>query len=127
MPVAVSSSAVALVSQQDGCDDIQDFPQQFEILATAIINIIESCRHIILPRIPRLRVLDVLRADDRSPQQKVDALKHMLSTVGQALLVLAITATLWHVGSAIMHVLEVVLWPVLVPLKILKWVRGGRG
>ena len=125
MPVVMASSAEPPASQQDGSHDFQDFPQPFEILATAIVSIVDACRHVILPRIPHLRVLAVLRADDRSPQQKVDALKHILSTAGQALIVLGITATFWHVGSAIMHGFEVILWPVLVPFKILRWLGGG--
>ena len=125
MPVVMASSAEPPASQQDGSHYFQDFPQPFEILATAIISIIDACRHVILPRIPHLRVFAVLRADDRSPQQKVDALKHILSTAGQALIILGITATLWYVGSAIMHGFEVILWPVLVPFKILRWLGGG--
>ena len=118
-PFAVDSSAV------QSSDKHSDFPQPFEILATAIISIIDACRHVILPHIPHLTAVDVLRADDRSPQQKVDALRYMLSTAGQAIMVLGITAISWYVGSAIMHVLEVVLWPVLVPFKILRWLGNG--
>ena len=125
MPVVMASSAEPPASQQDGSHYFQDFPQPFEILATAIISIIDACRHVILPRILHLRVFAVLRADDRSPQQKADALKHILSTAGQALIILGITATLWYVGSAIMHGFEVILWPVLVPFKILRWLGGG--
>ena len=121
MPVALDSSAEHI------WDNNLDFPQPFDILATAIVGIIDACRHIILPRVPHLRVFDVLGAEDLSPQQKVDALKYMLSTAGQAFMVLGITTILWYVGSAIMHVLEIVLWPVLVPFKILRWLGGGAG
>jgi hypothetical protein len=77
--------------------------------------------------ISRIGFIEVLRAYDRTPKQKLEAMLQALSTVGQAMILLAITATLWHVGSAVVHVFEIVLWPFVLPLKILRWLGGGGG
>ena len=99
--------------------------QVSEMLLTAVISIIDTCRQIHLPALPRIGVLRILSAEDTTPQQKADALKTILSSTGQAVLLLMAIAMLWQVGSAVMHAFEMLLWPLLVPFKLLRWVVSG--
>ena len=96
------------------------------MLASAIIRSIVACHQKIAPRLPRIQVVDVLQAKDKTMQQKIDALRQLLSTAGQAMILLAFTVVLWYVGSAAMRVLEVVLWPIIMPIRVLKWLGGAR-
>jgi hypothetical protein len=104
----------------------EEMPKIFELLATALITVIEARQHVIVPAIPRLRFIEVLRAEDRTTHHKIEALRHLLAKVGQALVLLSITAILWHVGSAVAHTFEIVLWPVIMPFRVLKWIGAGR-
>jgi hypothetical protein len=106
--------------------DHQDTVPLMEHLAAAVISIIDAFRYLIAPIVPRLAVIDYLRAE-QTPQQKLDAMKRMLSTSGQALVLLVLAATLWHVGSAVVRVFEVVFWPMVLPFRILGWMGGGTG
>ena len=75
--------------------------------------------------LPRVRAMDVLYAEDTTPQQKVSALKTMLSSVGQVLILLSVVAMVCQIGSVVVSAVEMVLWPVLVPIKVLRWLGGG--
>lgn len=99
-------------------------PQLSEIFITAFVGAVDACRNVQLPSLPRIGIFAVLYAEDTTPQQKVSALKTMLSSAGQAVLFLTIIAMIWQVGSLVVRVLEMLLWPFMVPLKILRWLAG---
>lgn len=103
----------------------QEGSQILEHLATAVISITDTCRRMSVLAMPRVRVLDILRADNKTPQQKLDVLRQLFSTTGLAILLLAISAILWHVGTALKHAFENVLWPVVLPFRILRWLGSG--
>ena len=100
-------------------------PWLFEVLVTGAVAVLETCRSVRMPGLPRIRTIDVLKADNASPQQKVDALKTIVSSTGQALVLLTATAIIWQVGSAFAHMLEMLFWPLLVPFKILRWLADS--
>lgn len=75
-------------------------------------------------RLPRICALEPLRAPDATPQQKVDALKALLTLAGQGVTLLMVVTVLWRLGAALMQVFEVLFWPLAVPFKILRWLAG---
>lgn len=93
-------------SQENG--HYQEVPPLMEHLAVAIISILDACRYVAAPIFARLTTIDALRAD-QTPQQKMEAMRRMLSTTGQAMVLMALAAMLWHVGSTVKHVVERVL------------------
>ena len=105
-------------------DEQHSVPQLLEVLVTGIISMVDSCRHVHVPVLPRIGALEILRAEETTPQQKVDALKTIWSSTGQVLIFLTIMAVLWQVGSALTHLCEVFFWPLLVPFKMLQWLAG---
>lgn len=96
-------------------DDILD------LVSRAGVSLITATQYL---RLPQLGLLDALSAPDATTQEKVAALKALLSLVGQAVVFAAVATMLWRVGSAAMVVLEVVLWPVVVPFRMLRWMAG---
>lgn len=110
---------------QEGHDE-QAPPPFLEHLAVASISIFDACRSVIAPLIPRITAMDALRAD-QTPQQKLAAMKQLLATAGQAMVFVAIAATLWRVGSAVVQISEIVFWPIIVPFRIVGWLGGLGG
>ena len=124
---SVNRTSGSRVQDRDGSMDMQNSQrseQILEALSTAVVSVIGASRHLQLPT-PRIVVLDVLRADDTTPQQKAAALKTIISSAGQALAIITATAMLRQVGSAIIQVAEIIFWPLTVPLKILQWLAGA--
>lgn len=95
-----------------------------DILIACIISMLDLCKRLRFPTL-RLSALDTLSAEDATPEQKAHALKTILSTAGQVLLVVTITAMLWQVGSAVIRCLQLLFWPVLLPLKVVRWICIG--
>ena len=124
-PSAIALNVRTEDDQRDARGHQETLPLM-EHLAVAIISIIDAFRYFIAPVIPRLAAIDPLRAD-QTPQQKLEAMKRILSTSGQALVFLALAATLWRVGSAVVHVFEILFWPIVLPFKILGWLGGRAG
>ena len=96
-----------------------------DILITGVVSTIDATRRIHLPAWPQIGVLNVLNAPDTTPQQKVYAIKTILSSTGQALAILTFIAMLWQAGSVVMHALEIFFWPLLVPFKIARWLASS--
>lgn len=76
-------------------------------------------------QVPRIDTLEVLKDPNVSAKEKVDALRTALSLAGHALAVCTILAMLWKLGAALMHLLEVISWPLAVPLRMLRWIVGA--
>ena len=73
---------------------------------------------------PKLAVIEILSSPEASTREKLIAVKSVLSLAAHALAICTTLAMLWKLGAAIMHLLEVLLWPLMVPLRILRWVVG---
>lgn len=77
-------------------------------------------------KIPKSGQIELLMSQDAPTQERVEALKALVSLAAHALAVCTTLAMLWKLGSAVMHLLEVLLWPLAVPFKVLRWIaRGG--
>lgn len=77
-------------------------------------------------KIPKSGQIELLMSQDAPTQERVEALKALVSLTAHALAVCTTLAMLWKLGSAVMHLLEVLLWPLAVPFKVLRWIaRGG--
>lgn len=73
---------------------------------------------------PKVAVIETLSSSEASTTEKMIALKQVLSLAAHALAICTTLAMLWKLGAAIMHLLEVLLWPLMVPLRILRWIGG---
>ena len=100
--------------------------QQQQTVAQLLVSLAThayAARHHV--HVPRVDLLEALSSPNASPQEKVDALKALALLVGQALGFLMVASMLWKLGNVIMNVVEVVLWPILVPFKVLRWFAGA--
>lgn len=73
-------------------------------------------------QLPRFDLIELLKDPGVPIQEKTAALKAVLSLAGHALAICTLLAMLWKLGVAVMGLLEVVLWPFVVPMKMVKWV-----
>ncbi|KAK4548371.1 hypothetical protein LTR36_010242 [Oleoguttula mirabilis] len=92
-----------------------------ELFFSLAASALDVGRHV---HLPNFGILEALRAPDATPQQKVDALKALLTLTVQGLALLMVITMLWRLGAAVMHVFEVLLWPLAAPFKILRWLVG---
>ncbi|KAK5127806.1 hypothetical protein LTR85_004922 [Meristemomyces frigidus] len=92
-----------------------------EILVGLVASAVDFSRHLHLPKVG---LLEALRAPEATPQHKVDAMKALLALTGQGLALLMVVTVLWRLGAALMHVSEVLFWPLAVLVKILRWLAG---
>ncbi|TKA31435.1 hypothetical protein B0A50_02282 [Salinomyces thailandicus] len=76
-------------------------------------------------RLPSASLLGALSSDTASAKQKVEALRALLLLSGQALVFLMVVTVVLRLGAAILHAVEVLLWPLVVPFRILKWIAKG--
>ena len=113
-----ASGAELLASRDDG----YKWQNVAELLVDLSASAIDAFKSV---QFPKLRILEGLTAADTTPRQRVDAVKAVLSLVGQALAFLMCITILWKLGAAVMQVLEVVVWPMVVPFKILRWLAGA--
>ncbi|KAF7195161.1 hypothetical protein HII31_03367 [Pseudocercospora fuligena] len=76
-------------------------------------------------QVPRIDTLELLKDPHVSTREKAEALKTVVSLAGHALAVCTLLAMLWQLGAAVMHLLEVVFWPLAVPLRVMRWIAGA--
>jgi hypothetical protein len=74
---------------------------------------------------PESNVLEVISSPTTSVKDKVAALKSALSLGGHVLAICVSLVVAWKLGEAVMRVVEVLAWPLVVPLRVLGWVVGG--
>lgn len=96
-----------------------------EDLLAALINFLshalDRCEDLRLPEPP---VISTLRKQNATPEQKMQALSTLLSAAGQGLAVLMAVTVVWRLGAAVLYVVDVLLWPVVLPFRVLGWVVG---
>ncbi|KAK3654066.1 hypothetical protein LTR56_003502 [Elasticomyces elasticus] len=102
-------------------DSVVDRDTTAEILSAAVAYAVKSCRAM---RFPRIDILSALNAPNATPRQKVDALRELLSLGAQVFAFLMVLSMLWRLGTAVVQLLELVFWPLIVPLKVVRWVAG---
>jgi hypothetical protein len=116
----------ATISREENFKYTADFEtsQLSDVLITTIVGMVDVFGHLQLPTWLRSSAVDALSAEDATPQQKADALRTILSSTGQVLLLITFTAVVWHIGSALAYCVGILLWPLMLPLKIVKWLCG---
>lgn len=95
-----------------------------EALVMVIIGVFDACKKVPWPSLSHFSMLDTLMAENATPAQKAEALKQLLASAGQVLGLLAILAMLWQIGTLIANALEIILWPLMVPFKVLRWLSN---
>jgi len=75
--------------------------------------------------LPRLALLGALRSPHTTPQQRLECVKTSLALAGQVVGVLMGLMLVWRLGAAVVQVVEALLWPVIMPFRILRWLAGG--
>ena len=73
-------------------------------------------------QLPKVGLFELLRDPEVSTKEKAEALKAILSLAGHALAICTLLAMLWKLATSLVHFFEVVLWPLAVPLRLMKWV-----
>ena len=96
-----------------------------EILVMGIIGVVNVSKQVRMPPLPRFCALDILSARSATPREKANALEILVATAGQAVLFLMLAALVWQVGSALVRCLQLLCWPLLVSLKMMRWVCLG--
>jgi len=103
--------------------------QAYTHLKPTLTCLLASAKHFAASldiKLPQLAPIAALRAKHSTPQQKVDALRSLLALGGQILAVLVGVSIAWKLCVAVGQVLALVLWPLVVPLRILRWIVIGR-
>ncbi|CAK4031990.1 Hypothetical predicted protein [Lecanosticta acicola] len=93
--------------------------------AEIALSIFEALlRFIMHIEIPKSGQMGTLMSSDVPTKDRVEALKAVVSVAAHALAICTILAMLWKLGSAAMHLLEVLLWPLEVPFRVFRWLTG---
>lgn len=91
------------------------------ILRAIFMDVVASVKRVHLPKVG----LEPLITAGATRQQKLAAMKMMVMMSGQAFVVLMMVAIVWRLGAAVVYALEMIVWPLVVPFKILRWLAGG--
>jgi len=89
-----------------------------------IVSTLSSLLESIMAVTGNPQLLRTLRDSNATSKQKIAATKSLLLAIGQVSAVLMAVAMAWRLGAAILHVVEVLLWPFAVPFKILGYFLG---
>jgi len=95
-----------------------------EILLTTLLTFASALLALPLPAFPQPAALKTLYSDHTRPAEKVAALKSLVAGAGQVVVLLSVLAALWQVLTLLGRVVEFIVWPFLVPFRILRWVGG---
>jgi hypothetical protein len=76
-------------------------------------------------RLPRPAVLVTLTSPDACLEERITAVKSLLTLIGQILGVLMAVSALWKLLGAVAGVVGMLVWPLIVPLKLVWWVLAG--
>ena len=76
-------------------------------------------------RIPIPAILVPLTSPDACLEERVTAMKTLLTLLGQVLGVLIAVSALWKLLAAVAGVVGMLVWPLVVPLKLIWWVMAG--
>ncbi|KAF2725721.1 hypothetical protein K431DRAFT_48168 [Polychaeton citri CBS 116435] len=94
------------------------------IVEVAIYLAAAALRLCLKLKVPRLGLIDAMRSESASPAEKVAAFKALAVLTAQVVgCVVAFSLTL-KLCNALKEILEIVLWPVIAPLRLLGWIIG---
>ena len=72
-------------------------------------------------QLPRVRWVEALSCPDSTPEQRVDALKRMLSCIGQVLALFTAATFMWQLVAVVLGVFDVI----MIPIKVLLWLLAS--
>ncbi|RMY25405.1 hypothetical protein D0866_11120 [Hortaea werneckii] len=98
-------------------------PHEIECLLFALLGMAFNACTVF--RMTDIGKLYALNSDKATAQQKVDALRAALLLSAQALACLFVVTVVWRLGAAVLQIIGVLLWPLIVPFKILRWIATG--
>ncbi|KAF2217559.1 hypothetical protein CERZMDRAFT_115977 [Cercospora zeae-maydis SCOH1-5] len=96
--------------------------EKVDYLEQSLDHLLLLLRYLGSLQIPRVGLLELLQDPEVSTKDKVEALKAVLSLAGHALAVCTLLAMLWKLGTSLVQFVEVVLWPLVLPLRMVKWI-----
>jgi hypothetical protein len=76
-------------------------------------------------RIPTPAMVTTLMSPDASLEQKVAASRALLALVGQVLAVFMAITVVWRLLDAVAGAVSLVIWPLVVPMKLIWWCMSG--
>lgn len=76
-------------------------------------------------RLPRPAMVNTLMNPDASLEEKLEASKALLALVGQVLGVFMAINVVWRLLDAVAGVVSLVIWPLVVPMKLIWWCMSG--
>lgn len=124
-----ASSGTVIRRKSYVADEIETGPQphsQSTTIAEIALGIFYSLlAYIQAIPVPKSAQIETLMSPVASTKAKAEALKAVLSIAAHGVAVCTILAVIWRLGAATMQLLDVLLWPLLVPLKILMWIGNS--
>ncbi|KAK3678317.1 hypothetical protein LTR78_001612 [Recurvomyces mirabilis] len=93
-----------------------------DCLRTIVLGVIGISKHI---HPPDMKALSALCLRSATPQQKFDGLKAMLLMVSQVSAFLLAFAVAWRLSMLVTQLVVVVLWPLIILVKVAKWLASG--
>lgn len=76
-------------------------------------------------RIPRPAMVNTLISPQASIEEKVAASRTLLALVGQVVGVLMALSVVWKLLDAVAGIVGIVMWPLIVPIRVVWWVMAG--
>ena len=92
------------------------------LMGTVIDSLARLSLHV---RLPRPALVRTLTAAEASPEQKVAALRTLLAASGQILAILVVVSLAWKMVAVVGQVCGILLWPIVVPLRVIRWLVVG--
>jgi len=115
---------------QAPADDLTSFPTEHATaLAVYFLGALRTTHArlgaTVRVRIPIPAILVPLTSPDACLEERVTAMKTLLTLLGQVLGVLIAVSALWKLLAAVAGVVGMLVWPLVVPLKLIWWVMAG--
>jgi len=88
-------------------------------------NLHDSLGATVRIRLPRPAMVNTLMNPDATLEEKLAASKALLALVGQVLGVFMAITVVWRLLDAIAGVVSLVIWPLVVPMKLIWWCMSG--
>ena len=117
-----TASVIRSTSLFDKSSSLQSQGEKVDHLEHLLDYLLAFLRYLGSLQMPRVGLFELLQDPEVSTKDKVEALKAILSLAGHALAVCTLLAMLWKLGTSLLQFFEVVLWPFVLPLRIIKWI-----
>lgn len=120
--VGSTGSVIRSTSLFEKPSSLQSEGEKVEYLEQLLDYLLLFLRYLGSLQMPRVGLIELLQDPEVSTKDKVEALKAILSLAGHALAVCTLLAMIWKLGTSLLQFFEVVLWPFVLPLRMVKWI-----